>query len=82
MRSWNALLVFVLAVAAAPVYAQPVGGSARVAPGYTCTAITQANADASAGVANVNHDGTPLAGSPPRHLAGFPVVSRAQPNPS
>ena len=72
MRSWNALLVLVVAVAVAPAYAQRAVDSARVAPGQTCTAITQANADASAGTVNVHHDGTPIAGiAGPRHFARF-----------
>ena len=40
-----------MAVAAAPAYAQR---AMNAAPGHTCTAITQANADASAGAANIN----------------------------
>jgi predicted peptidase len=49
--------------------------------GQTCAAITQANADASAGTANINHDGTPLAGIPAPDISrGFSGIPRsAQP---
>lgn len=69
MRSPQALLVVVLVMAAAP------------ASGQTCTAITQANADASAGTANINHDGTPIAGIPAPDISrGFSGIPRsAQP---
>src|SRR4030095_11667216 len=39
MRSWNALLVLVVTVAAAPASAQRAVDPARVAPGHACTAI-------------------------------------------
>ena len=44
-------------------------------------AITQANADASAGTININHDGTPIAGTPAPDIArGFSGIPRsAQP---
>ena len=78
MRSLNALLVLVVAVA--PAYAQPVE-PARVATGHSCTPITQASADASAGTANINHDGTPIAGTPAPDISrGFKGIPRsAQP---
>ncbi len=78
MRSLNALLVLVLAVA--PAYAQPVE-PARVATGHSCAAITQASADGSAGAANINHDGTPIAGTPAPDISrGFKGIPRsAQP---
>ena len=81
MRSWNALLVLVVAVAVAPDYAQRAVDPARVAPGQTCTAITQASADASAGTVNVHHDGTPIAGTPAPDISrGFSGIPRsAQP---
>lgn len=46
-----------------------------------CRAITQANADASAGTVNVQHDGTPLAGTPAPDISrGFGGIPRsAQP---
>jgi predicted esterase len=79
MRSSNALLVLVVAVA--PAYAQRGVDSARVATGHSCTAITQASADASAGTANINHDGTPIAGTPAPDISrGFKGIPRsAQP---
>jgi hypothetical protein len=46
-RSWHALLVLVVAVA--PAYAQRTVGPSHIPPGHTCTPITQATADASAG---------------------------------
>src|SRR6187399_3660967 len=81
MRLWNALLVLVMLVAVAPVHAQRAVDPARVAPGQTCTAITQANADASAGTVNINHDGTPIPGTPAPDISrGFKGIPRsAQP---
>jgi predicted esterase len=76
MRAWIALVV--LTVAAAPVHAQR---AIDAAPGHTCTALTQARADASAGTVNINHDGTPLAGVPAPDISrGFSGIPRsAQP---
>jgi pimeloyl-ACP methyl ester carboxylesterase len=81
MRSSNALLALVVAVAGTPACAQRAVDPARVAPGQTCTAITQANADASAGTVNINHDGTPIAGIPAPDISrGFDGIPRsAQP---
>jgi hypothetical protein len=81
MRSWNALLVAMLAVAAAPAYAQRTPEPAWLTPGHTCTPITQARADASAGTVNINHDGTPIAGIPAPDISrGFSGIPRsAQP---
>src|SRR6476661_3350454 len=81
MRSWNALLVLVVAATVTPAHAQRAVDPARVAPGQTCTAITQANADASAGTVNINHDGTPIAGTPAPDISrGFSGIPRsAQP---
>ena len=80
MRSWNAPLALVVAVAVGPAYAQRAD-PARVAAGQSCTAITQANADASAGTVNINHDGTPIAGTPAPDISrGFRGIPRsAQP---
>ena len=77
MRSWNALLVMVVAVAVAPAATQRAADPARV----TCTAITQAIADASAGTVNIHHDGTPIAGIPAPDISrGFSGIPRsAQP---
>jgi len=81
MPSWHVLLVSVVAAAVAPAYAQRVGDPARIASGPTCSAITQASADASAGTVNINHDGTPLAGTPAPDISrGFNGIPRsAQP---
>ena len=81
MRSPNALLVFVVAVAVSPAYAQRAVAPARSVPGHTCTPITQATADASAGTVNINHDGTPIAGTPAPDISrGFNGIPRsAQP---
>ena len=78
MRSLNALFVLVVVVTVAPAYAQ---SAMNAAPGQTCTAITQANADASAGKANIGHDGTPIAGIPAPDISrGFTGIPRsAQP---
>jgi pimeloyl-ACP methyl ester carboxylesterase len=48
---------------------------------HGCTAITQAHADASAGTVNINHDGTPIAGTPAPDISrGFSGIPRsAQP---
>lgn len=76
MRSSNALRILVVAAAVAPASAQRAVDPARLAPGHTCSAITQAAADASAGTVNINHDGTPIAGTPApdisRGLNGIP----------
>jgi poly(3-hydroxybutyrate) depolymerase len=49
--------------------------------GLTCTALTQAHADASAGTANINHDGTAIPGTPAPDISkGFAGIPRsAQP---
>lgn len=54
---------------------------AQLAPGQDCAFVTQARADASAGTANVNHDGSPLAGIPAPDISrGFQGIPRsAQP---
>jgi dienelactone hydrolase len=82
IRSCNALLVLFVAVAVAPVSAQRAIDPARVAPRQTCTAITQAAADASAGTINIQHDGTPIAGLPAPDISrGFSGIPRsAQPS--
>lgn len=55
--------------------------AAALAPGQSCTLITQAHADASAGEANIAHDGTPLPGiAAPDISRGFQGIPRsAQP---
>jgi len=54
---------------------------AQLAPGQSCAFVTQAHADASAGTANVNHDGSPLPDIPAPDIArGFQGIPRsAQP---
>lgn len=72
------LLLFASLATAAPQHAVD---PARVPAGHKCAAITQANADASAGTVNINHDGTPLPGTPAPDIArGFSGIPRsAQP---
>lgn len=55
--------------------------AAQLAPGQTCALLTQAHADASAGEANVDHDGKPLPGKPVVDISkGFGGIPRsAQP---
>jgi len=79
--AWKAVLLLVVAMPVAPAYAQRAGEAPRAASGNTCTAITQAHADASAGTVNVNHDGTPIAGNPAPDIShGFSGIPRsAQP---
>jgi dienelactone hydrolase len=54
---------------------------AQSPPGQNCTQLTQAHADASAGVPNINHDGRPIAGTPAPDISrGFGGIPRsAQP---
>jgi len=54
---------------------------AQLATGQSCAPVTQEHADASAGTANVNHDGTPLPGTPAPDISrGFQGIPRsAQP---
>jgi poly(3-hydroxybutyrate) depolymerase len=76
-RSWSARLLLAGMTSAAPALAQ--GG--QPPSGQQCSAVTQAHADASAGTANINHDGTPLAGIPAPDISrGFSGIPRsAQP---
>lgn len=50
-------------------------------PGQTCAAVTQSHADASAGTPNINHDGSPIPGTPAPDISkGFQGIPRsAQP---
>jgi poly(3-hydroxybutyrate) depolymerase len=74
-RRW---IVLALSIAATTAYAQRAPGIAQLAPGQSCTLITQASADASAGVANVNHDGTSLVGKPAPDISlGFNGIPRS-----
>jgi predicted esterase len=75
------ITLFVLAVAAAAAVPVDAQRAPDGAPGHTCTKINQAHADASAGTVNINHDGTPIAGtSAPDISRGFSGIPRsAQP---
>ena len=80
-RASTALFAVIQAMAAVSASAQVVTDPARIAPGQTCSVVAQANADASAGKANINHDGTPLPGIPAPDISrGFNGIPRsAQP---
>ena len=54
---------------------------AQLATGQACAPVTQEHAEASAGTANVNHDGSPLPGTPAPDISrGFQGIPRsAQP---
>jgi len=73
----------VAAVLAVPVRGAAQGSAelARWAPGQTCSLVTQARADESAGTPNIAHDGSPLPGTPvPDISQGFRGIPRsAQP---
>ena len=81
MGSWNALIAVGVAVTVTSLHAQRAVDSAAVRSGQACTAITQAHADASAGTANINHDGTAIPGiAAPDISRGFSGIPRsAQP---
>jgi pimeloyl-ACP methyl ester carboxylesterase len=66
---------------AVTAFAQPKVPAAQPPPGQTCTLLTEAHADASAGPPNINHDGAPLAGTPAPDISrGFSGIPRsAQP---
>ena len=65
-------LTVTLAAGAASIAGAQTPAAASLGPGQNCTLVTQANADASAGTPNINHDGTPLAGQPPVDISlGF-----------
>ena len=58
--------------------AQPRAGAEQPPPGQTCKQLTQASADASAGTPNVNHDGSPIPGTPPPDISkGFNGIPRS-----
>ena len=77
-RLWNALLLVFVTVSVAPAQR---GTESPVTPGQKCAVVTQADADASAGMANINHDGTPIPGIPAPDISrGFNGIPRsAQP---
>jgi pimeloyl-ACP methyl ester carboxylesterase len=80
-RSCAALAVLTALCSAGGAQGQPASVGARTGPRETCTPLTQARADASAGRPNVRHDGTPLPGvQPPDISKGFLGIPRsAQP---
>jgi pimeloyl-ACP methyl ester carboxylesterase len=57
------------------------GSPGQLPVGQNCAVVTQAHANASAGTPNVNHDGSPLPGTPPPDISrGFQGIPRsAQP---
>ncbi len=65
-----------LILTATALVAQP-----KLPAGLTCTQLTQAHADGSAGTPNINHDGTPIPGTPAPDISkGFQGIPRsAQP---
>ena len=69
-----------LLLAATAVSAQSAT-PAQLAPGQNCAFVTQTRADASAGTANIKHDGSPLPGIPAPDISrGFQGIPRsAQP---
>jgi len=76
--SW---IVLVLSFAATAAFAHSARLATELAPGQTCIVITQASADASAGVANINHDGTALPGKPAPDISlGFKGIPRSTPD--
>ena len=81
MRGGEGWMAAAMLLIATSVSAQTGPPSLPVVPGHTCTPVTQAHADASAGTANVNHDGSPLPGIPAPDISrGFQGIPRsAQP---
>src|SRR5262249_7667180 len=73
------MTLWILLVAAHFVAQGPT--PAQLAPGQHCAFVTQAHANESAGTANVNHDGSPLPGTPAPDISpGFQGIPRsAQP---
>ena len=74
-------LVFGACLAASAVAGASRSSAAAQTPGQSCAPLTEAHADASAGTANVNHDGTALPGqTAPDISRGFQGIPRsAQP---
>ena len=72
------ILSIALAVLCTRAAAQDDPAAARLAPDQTCSRVTPAYADASAGTPNVAHDGSPLADiSPPDISQGFRGIPRS-----
>ena len=80
-RLTQTLMAAGLTLAVTPAFAQSSASGTQLTPGQTCAPITQANADASAGTPNINHDGTPIPGTPAPDISkGFGGIPRsAQP---
>lgn len=74
----RALASALFSLLAASAFAQ---SATQLAPGQSCTFVTPAHAEASAGEPNIAHDGTPLAGIPAPDISrGFQGIPRsAQP---
>jgi pimeloyl-ACP methyl ester carboxylesterase len=81
MQTNKILATLILACVVASVDAQDGLSESQLAPGQQCTFLTQANADASAGEPNVDHDGMPIPGlEAPDISKGFNGIPRsAQP---
>jgi dienelactone hydrolase len=81
MRRTYGVSIILSLVMGITTFAQSRPTAAQPPPGQTCTQLTQAHADASAGPPNVNHDGTPIAGTPAPDISkGFNGIPRsAQP---
>ena len=79
-RGWRGWLA-VAAIAVPTTGAAQSSSVARLAPGQTCSFVTQAHANESAGEPNIAHDGTPLPGIPAPDISqGFRGIPRsAQP---
>ena len=82
-RSCAAVTMLTVLCSAGGAHGQSAPAAGRTGPSETCTPLTQARADASAGRPNVRHDGTPLPGvQPPDISRGFVGIPRsAQPSP-
>jgi poly(3-hydroxybutyrate) depolymerase len=81
MQAWKLVLAVVGSCAATSVAAQGTQSAVGLAPGQDCAFVTPENADQSAGIPNVQHDGSPLPGIPaPDISSGFRGIPRsAQP---
>lgn len=81
MRVWTVVLVMTGSLIAVGASAQGTATAARLALDQTCAFVTAEHADESAGTPNIQHDGSPLPGTPaPDISAGFRGIPRsAQP---
>lgn len=80
-RRWYSWALAGLLSAPTVLLGQDASGVAALAPNQTCSFVTQAHADESAGTPNIGHDGTPLPGIPAPDISqGFRGIPRsAQP---